>query len=189
MAKVLRFRRRPRPWDRKPPSKWEKPGKPGRKVALVAALLAAAAVGGLAVHLVTGGKLPTVMKGTPVAGAVQSIVGKFALCSVAFGRDCVVDGDTIQVNGERIRMVDYDTPEISEPRCASEYALGEKAKFRLLELLNSGTVEIRPWGARDIDKYGRKLRLVLVDGRSVGDTLISEGMAWPWEGHRHAWCG
>lgn len=86
-------------------------------------------------------------------------------------------------------MVDYDTPEISEPRCASEYALGQRAKFRLLEIVNSGTVEVRPSGARDVDKYGRKSRLVLVNGKSVGDTLIAEGLAWPWEGHRHAWCG
>ena len=86
-------------------------------------------------------------------------------------------------------MVDYDAPEISEPKCASEATLGERAKLRLLDLLNSGSVEIRPRGARDEDRYGRKLRLVLVNGRSVGDTLIAEGLAWPWQGHRHAWCG
>lgn len=63
---------------------------------------------------------------------------------MAFGRDCVVDGDTIDYGGQRVRMIDYDTPEISEPRCASEYALGHQAKLRLLEILNSGTVEVRP---------------------------------------------
>ncbi|PZF75133.1 thermonuclease family protein [Aestuariivirga litoralis] len=101
----------------------------------------------------------------------------------------MIDGDTIEVNGERIRMLDFDTPEISESKCPSEYAKGQKAKFRLLELLNSGAVEIRAAGTRDSDKYGRKLRLVLVNGRSVGDVLIAEGLAWPWEGRRHAWCG
>ena len=143
MAKVLRFRRGRGPWDMKPPPKWVKRRRPGSRLALGAALLGAAAVGALGTHLALGGKLPAFMQGTPVAGAVQSIVGKFALCSVAFGRDCVIDGDTIQVNGERVRMVDYDTPEISEPHCASEFALGQKAKFRLLELLNTGRVEIR----------------------------------------------
>lgn len=85
-------------------------------------------------------------------------------------------------------MIDYDTPEISEPRCASEEALGQSAKRRLLELLNSGVVEVRAKGSRDVDRYGRKLRLVLVDGKSVGDVLIAEGLAWPWEGRRHNWC-
>lgn len=141
---------------------------------------------GLGVHLATGGALPGFLK--PIS-AVSSIGKPFGICGIAFGRDCVVDGGTIDYQGERVRMVDYDTPEISEPRCASEYALGQKAKFRLLEILNSGAVEVRPSGAQDVDKYGRKLRLVLVDGRSVGDVLVSEGLAWPWEGHRHAWCG
>jgi endonuclease YncB( thermonuclease family) len=143
--------------------------------------------GGMAAHLATGGKLPSFLQ--PVSTTLSTVTGDFALCSVSFGRDCVIDGDTIEVNGERIRMLDFDTPEISEPKCASEYAKGQEAKFRLLELLNSGTVEIRTSGARDSDKYGRKLRLVLVNGRSVGDVLIAEGLAWPWEGRRHAWCG
>lgn len=38
---------------------------------------------------------------------------------------------------------------------------------------------------RDADQFGRMLRLVTVDGRSVGETLISEGLAQPWEGRRH----
>ncbi|MFN4140194.1 thermonuclease family protein [Aestuariivirga sp.] len=74
-------------------------------------------------------------------------------------------------------------------RCASEYALDQKAKFRLLDLLNSGVVEVRPCGAGDVDKYGRRLRLVHVNGKSVGDTLIDQGLAWPWEGHRHKQLG
>jgi len=85
-------------------------------------------------------------------------------------------------------MIDYDTPEISEPKCASEEALGHRAKLRLLDLLNSGVVEVRAVGNRDEDRYGRKLRLVLVDGISVGNTLIDEGLAWPWKGRRHDWC-
>ena len=44
----------------------------------------------------------------------------------------------IDYQGQRVRMVDYDTPEIGEAKCSSEYALGQKAKHRLLEILNSG---------------------------------------------------
>lgn len=149
----------------------------------------AALLGGVAVHFATGGQVPGFLKPFGVVGtAMTSVVKPFGICGMAFGKDCVVDGDTIDYRGQRVRMVDYDTPEITEPHCASEYALGQRAKYRLLELLNSGPVEVRTYGARDFDKYGRKLRLVLVNGRSVGDTLIAEGLAWPWEGHRHAWC-
>ena len=149
----------------------------------------AVVLGGLTVHFATGGAVPGFLKPlSPVGAAITSVAKPFGICGMAFGKDCVVDGDTIDFRGERVRMVDYDTPEISEPKCASEYALGQRAKFRLLELLNSGTVEVRTSGARDTDRYGRKLRLVLVDGRSVGDTHIAEGLAWPWEGRRHGWC-
>ena len=34
--------------------------------------------------------------------------------------NCVVDGDTIWLSGVKIRMADYDTPEIGEPKCAAE---------------------------------------------------------------------
>lgn len=184
MGRVIRFRRHTRhksPWDRPPRGK--------RVVRLAGAVAGAAVLGGLAVHLATSESPTGFIKPLGTVGSVITSAAKpFGICGMAFGRDCVVDGDTIVYGGERVRMIDYDTPEISEPRCASEYALGQRAKFRLLDILNSGTVEVRPYGARDIDKYGRKLRLVLVDGRSVGDTLISEGLAWPWEGHRHAWC-
>ena len=113
---------------------------------------------------------------------------KFGLCGAGVSVNCIVDGDTIDVSGVRIRMIDYDAPEIGKPKCASERALGEKAKLRLRDLLNAGQVNIAPLGSRDEDKYGRKLRLVTVNGQSVGNVLIAEGLAWPWEGHRHDWC-
>lgn len=143
--------------------------------------LALAAAGSLAILAAPANVMQVSTSGT--AGT------PFALCHGSSANDCVIDGDTIDFNGQRIRMVDYDAPEISEPKCASEAALGERAKMRLLDLLNSGSVEIRRIGSRDEDRYQRKLRLVLVNGRSVGDTLIAEGLAWPWQGHRHAWCG
>jgi micrococcal nuclease len=42
-------------------------------------------------------------------------------------RTCVVDGDTFWLEGEKIRIADIDTPEISEPKCDAEYQLGMKA--------------------------------------------------------------
>ena len=39
------------------------------------------------------------------------------------------------------------------------------------------------------DRYGCKLRIVMVGGRSVGDTLIAERLARPYGGGRRSWCG
>ena len=42
---------------------------------------------------------------------------------------------------------------------------------------------------RDLDKYGRQLRVVIRDGRSIGRMLVVEGLARPWNGKRRPWCG
>lgn len=114
------------------------------------------------------------------------IRARFSLCFVGGGYNCVVDGDTIWLQGRKIRLADIDAPETHDPRCSSEKALGERATLRLQQLLN-GEVALRPIG-RDRDRYGRFLRRVLVNGRSVGDLLVSEGLARPYAGHRRPWC-
>ena len=43
-------------------------------------------------------------------------------------------------------------------------------------------------GLRDEDQYGRKLRMVTRDGRSIGEVLVGEGLARRWEGSRRSWC-
>src|SRR3546814_3037635 len=80
-------------------------------------------------------------------------------------RTCVVDGDTFWLEGEKIRIADIDTREISEPKCDAEYQPGMKATHRLRDLLNEGAFEVRPIGNRDEDRFGRKLRVVV---REIG---------------------
>src|SRR6185295_4843460 len=94
----------------------------------------------------------------------------------------VVDGDTFWVGGDKIRIADIDTPETHPPRCAYEAELGEKATQRLAALLAEGPFELEPIGGRDLDIYGRKLRIVTRGGRSLGDVLVTEGLARTWTG-------
>ncbi len=47
--------------------------------------------------------------------------------------------------------------------------------------------ELEP-GTRDRDRYGRLLRTVRRNGRSLGAVLIAEGLAEPWRGRRSDWC-
>lgn len=147
-----------------------------------------AAIGGVVAHLATGGRVPDSLKTSFVADMVSPIWGTFRYCVFSFGGNCVIDGDTIMYNGQEVRIVGLDAPEISVAACARETLLGYQAKFRLLGLLNSSTPEIWVTGVRDQDRYGRKLREVLIEGRSVADVLIAQGLASPWEGRRHDWC-
>ena len=112
----------------------------------------------------------------------------FPICGTGRRVNCVVDGDTFYFRGEKIRVADINTPEVSQPKCATEARLGAQAMRRFQALLNAGPIEIRRSGARDEDRYGRKLRTVHRDGRSLGDTLVAEGLAHPWRGYKEDWC-
>ena len=111
----------------------------------------------------------------------------FRYCHTGGGTNCVVDGDTIWIGGHNVRIADIDAPETHEPRCPEELALGQRATERLHEIVNSGSVTLESAG-READRYGRLLRLVLVDGVSVGDTLVGEGLARPYADGKRPWC-
>jgi endonuclease YncB( thermonuclease family) len=100
----------------------------------------------------------------------------------------VVDGDTLDVAGMRVRIADIDTPEVFSPRCRREADLGARATRRLRALIDEGPFDLVPI-ARDEDRYGRKLRIAARDGRSLGDRLVAEGLARTYDGGRRAgWC-
>ncbi|NKN39076.1 thermonuclease family protein [Agrobacterium sp. a22-2] len=111
----------------------------------------------------------------------------FPVCGSGQRITRVVDGDTFWFRGEKIRIADIDTAELSPPRCQRERERGLAAKQRLLDILNSGPLSFKI-GARDEDRFGRKLRIVYCDRRSVGDILVAEGLARKWEGSRQSWC-
>lgn len=100
---------------------------------------------------------------------------------------CVVDGDTLWLSGVKIRLADINTPETSRPQCPAERALGQRATARLIGLLNAGPFELVA-GSRDEDRYGRKLRILMRGGVSLGEQLVAEGLAERWTGKRRNWC-
>jgi len=111
----------------------------------------------------------------------------FGSCHSGGGIDCVVDGDTFWMAGEKIRIADIDAPETHPARCDEEARLGAAATARLQALLNAGPIELA-MGARDTDRYGRKLRIVMRDKQSLGETMVRDGLARRWEGRRRPWC-
>ncbi len=160
---------------------------------LAAGLHPDAAGGRRTFALVRGGTVTSSTGGTvrPTTGRTftSSAGGSFALCAVTRQANCVIDGDTIRLGGIKIRLEDIDAPEVFSPKCPSELARGHRATERLLALINAGPFELVRTGARDQDRYGRKLRTLERAGRSLGAVLVAEGLARPWDGARHPWCG
>ena len=85
----------------------------------------------------------------------------------------VADGDTITVLSSdniqtKIRLYGIDCPEKAQ-------AFGQKAKKFTAALVAGKTVEVHSY---DIDKYGRTVGVVRVDGINVNEEIIKAGLAW-----------
>ena len=84
----------------------------------------------------------------------------------------ISDGDTITVlhegKGEKIRLYGIDTPEKGQ-------AFGNKAKQSTSQMVYGKTVEVEN---KDIDRYGRTVALIYVDGQSLNEALVKNGFAW-----------
>ena len=178
MDDYVEFRRRMR----------SKTGRVRRKAYVASLVLLFAVVVVVATGRFLTGPDPVRLADSVVATTGVAVNPGFTLCAERRQPNCVIDGDTIHYDGTRIRIEDIDAPETHDPKCASELALGEHATQRLLELINAGPFEIVYTGGRDTDRYGRELRRIERNGRSLGAMLVSEGLARLWDGARHPWC-
>lgn len=98
---------------------------------------------------------------------------------------CVVDGDTIWLNGEKIRIEGIDAPEV-RGSCRYETDLAAKATERLGAIIGDRPLQLERNGQ---DRYGRTLARVKIDNFYAGDVLVSEGLARLWTGRKEEWCG
>ena len=122
------------------------------------------------------------------SGRTQGVRASFGFCHAGGGSNCVVDGDTFYLDGQKVRIAGIDAPETHPPRCAQEARLGASATQQLHALLNSGAVSMSRID-RDRDRHGRLLRNVAVDGADVGAAMIGAGVAREYGSGRRSWCG
>jgi micrococcal nuclease len=96
------------------------------------------------------------------------------LSPAAFAYEATVvschDGDTCALaDGTRIRLHAIDAPELDQPG-------GEQARVLINQLVAGHQVDVRPAGDRS---YRRVVAdIALPDGRDVGATMVSAGLAW-----------
>jgi endonuclease YncB( thermonuclease family) len=98
----------------------------------------------------------------------------------------VIDGDTIRIAGEVVRIMGLDAPEM-RGRCPNEIRLARAATARLRQL-TAADVRIERHGR---DRYRRTLAVVRDRaGRDLAAVLIRERLARPYDGRgrRQGWC-
>ena len=87
----------------------------------------------------------------------------------------VVDGDTLRINGEPIRLLGIDAPEIHGCRQGRVCVPGDgRASKRSLEAIMSGQISVQRVGQ---DRYGRTLAQVYARGRNVACEQLRRGQA------------
>ena len=98
-------------------------------------------------------------------------------CNISFADNLkVIDGDTIILNGAKIRFSGIDTPELKQTclKDDQEVPCGMTAKRLLAEKIGNGTVECISEGK---DTYKRTLAECFVNGESLSKFLVRSGYA------------
>ena len=89
----------------------------------------------------------------------------------------IYDGDTLTLsNGNKVRLLQIDTPELSPTEC-----YGQEAKQELIKLIGRSKVTLQSDSASDDqDRYGRYLRYVFIGKKNLNLELVRVGAAAPY---------
>lgn len=115
-----------------------------------------------------------------------ALAGDPALASTNTGRASVIDGDTIEIHGERIRLFGIDSPE-SNQLCETNgrrWRCGQEATW-YLDGLTAGRVVACE--VVDRDRYGRAVAHCYVDELSLNEAMLSSGWAITYRCYARAW--
>ncbi len=93
------------------------------------------------------------------------------------GISYVYDGDTLTLrSGEKVRLVQIDTPELSPAEC-----YGIQARDLLRKMVGTSTIQLRKEPASpNKDSNRRLLRYVIVGSKNLNLELVKQGAAAPW---------
>jgi endonuclease YncB( thermonuclease family) len=109
--------------------------------------------------------LPTLLAAP--AGAAETLVGPAT----------VIDGDTLEIRGQRIRLHGIDAPE-SAQTCTDpagrSWRCGQRAALALSERIGRATVTCEP---KDRDRYGRIVAVCSSAGRDLNAWMVENGWA------------
>ncbi len=97
------------------------------------------------------------------------------------GAATIVDGDTLRIAGESIRLHGIDAPELRQT-CADGWYAGDAARRTLASLVAAGAPQCE---RITTDRYGRTVAVCRVNGEDVGAAMVKQGVAWAYS--RYSW--
>jgi endonuclease YncB( thermonuclease family) len=113
-------------------------------------------------------------------GAVLLAINGAAFADDLIGQASVIDGDTIEIHGARVRLFGIDAPE-SDQLChdarSYQYRCGQKASNALFDFVGRRLVECVEV---DRDRYKRAVSVCTVGGTDIADWLVRNGLALDW---------
>ena len=89
----------------------------------------------------------------------------------------VIDGDTIEIDEQRIRLWGIDAPETDQTCDLGQgpFGIGEWASMALDEFIAGRPVTCQQV---DTDRYRRVVARCHVDGHGLGSAMVLQGLAW-----------
>lgn len=110
----------------------------------------------------------------------KAAASSFAFCGMSGFNNCVASGDTFWLKGAKVRIAGIVVPQTDQARCLNERQKGFAAKVRLRDMLNGGAFDVAPASADG--------KVISRSGRSFGQQLIREGLAYPTSAKNQSWC-
>ncbi|WP_439925272.1 thermonuclease family protein [Nitrobacter sp. JJSN] len=115
-----------------------------------------------------------------LVATLVTLISSPALAETIIGQASVIDGDTLEIHGQRIRLSGIDAPESSQ-LCRGDdslqYRCGAKAANELDEHIAGRLISCEGVGK---DQYGRVVAVCSIDGEDVASWLVSNGLAFDW---------
>jgi endonuclease YncB( thermonuclease family) len=103
-----------------------------------------------------------------------------AIADDLIGQASIIDGDTLEIHGTRIRLWGIDAPESSQlcrDEDSSQYRCGAQAANDLDAYIARRPVNCMPV---NLDRYGRTVATCWAGGADLGEWLVRNGLALDW---------
>jgi endonuclease YncB( thermonuclease family) len=113
---------------------------------------------------------------TIICGAVI-LTASQATAETLIGTASVIDGDTLEIHGERIRLAGIDAPESAQSCYYSNgeaWRCGQAAALAVSDFIGRKTVECK---SESLDRYGRHIATCYLDGSDINALIVASGLA------------